>query len=363
WGRHWLDVVRYADSNGLDENVAHGHAWRYRDYVVRSLNGDKPYSLFVQEQLAGDLLPTKDLTDRNERLVATGFLSLGPKVLAEVDETKMEMDIVDEQIDTFGKAFAGLTLGCARCHDHKFDPVTAEDYYALAGIFKSTRTMDSFKKIAKWHEHEIPTQTQKKQKQDYDQKVEAKNKEIAELIKVANAALLATKEDNAKLPAKPEEHYPEETKSQLKNLRAELTELKKAAPVLPAAMGVSEGTITNVPVHQRGSHLTLGKIVPRRYPAVLTLPNQPTIPSDASGRLQLANWLTNPNHPLTARVIVNRVWRWHFGRGLVDSTDNFGELGSDPSHPELLDWMAKRLIESDWSLKTVHRMIVISNTY
>lgn len=363
WGRHWLDVVRYADSNGLDENVAHGNAWRYRDYVVSSLNADKPYSQFVKEQLAGDLLPSKDPAERNERLVATGFLSLGPKVLAEVDETKMEMDIVDEQIDTFGKAFLGLTLGCARCHDHKFDPVTAEDYYALAGIFKSTKTMDSFTKIAKWHEHEIPSDAQRKQKQDYEKRIVTKTNEIAEFVKTANAALLATKEDNAKLPAKPEEHYPDETKAQLKELRAELAELNKEVPVLPTAMGVLEGDVANVPVHQRGSHLTLGKIVPRRYPEVLTLPDQPQIPTDSSGRLQLADWLTDADHPLTARVIVNRVWRWHFGRGLVDSTDNFGELGSDPSHPELLDWLAGQLIDSGWTLKTLHRMIVTSNTY
>lgn len=363
WGRHWLDVVRYADSNGLDENVAHGNAWRYRDYVVNSLNADKPYSQFVKEQLAGDLLPTENQSERNERLVATGVLSLGPKVLAEVDETKMEMDIVDEQIDTFGKAFLGLTLGCARCHDHKFDPVTAEDYYALAGIFKSSKTMDSFKKIAKWHEHEIPTEPQRIRKREYDKKIDGKNGAIAKLIKTANAALLATKDENAKLPAKPEDEYPEATKTQLKNLRAELAALKKEAPVLPTAMGVSEGEVANVPVHQRGSHLSLGKIVPRRYPKVLALPGQPSIPPDASGRLQLANWLTNPDHPLTARVLVNRVWRWHFGRGLVDSTDNFGELGSDPSHPELLDWLAGQLIDSGWTLKKLHRTIVTSNTY
>ena len=174
WGRHWLDVVRYADSNGLDENVAHGNAWRYRDYVISAFNADKPYSRFVQEQLAGDLLPAKNLDEKNRHSIATGFLSLGPKVLAEVDETKMEMDIVDEQIDTFGKAFLGLTLGCARCHDHKFDPITHEDYYALAGIFKSTKTMDSFTKIAKWHEHEIATADQRQRKLESDQQIKAK---------------------------------------------------------------------------------------------------------------------------------------------------------------------------------------------
>ncbi len=300
WGRHWLDVVRYADSNGLDENVAHGNAWRYRDYVISAFNADKPYSRFVQEQLAGDLLPAKNLDEKNRHLVATGFLSLGPKVLAEVDETKMEMDIVDEQIDTFGKAFLGLTLGCARCHDHKFDPITNEDYYALAGIFKSTKTMDSFKKIAKWHEHEIATATQRKRKIESDQQIKAKTDEIAAVVKDANQSLLTSMEEGAKLPAKPEEHYPAETKQQLKELRAELAEIQKAVPAMPTAMGVEEGRIADVPVHQRGSHLSLGKIVPRRFPSVLTSDHPNPIPKDASGRLQLAQWLTKPDHPLCA---------------------------------------------------------------
>ncbi len=162
WGRHWLDVARYADSNGLDENVAHGNAWRYRDYVIASFNDDKPYDRFVLEQLAGDLLassPDDPLAVKHTRLIATGFLSLGPKVLAEADEKKMEMDIVDEQVDTVGRAFLGLTLGCARCHDHKFDPISTADYYGLAGIFKSTRTMESFTKVARWHENSLAGET------------------------------------------------------------------------------------------------------------------------------------------------------------------------------------------------------------
>src|SRR5690606_31690866 len=140
---------------GLDENVAHGNAWRYRDYVVSAFNNDKPYDRFLLEQIAGDLLPAEDQATRHEQLIATGFLVLGPKVLAEPDERKMEMDIVDEQLDTFGRAVLGLTLGCARCHDHKFDPIATADYYALAGIFKSTRSMETFKKVARWHENSI----------------------------------------------------------------------------------------------------------------------------------------------------------------------------------------------------------------
>ena len=171
WGRHWLDVARYADSNGLDENVAHGNAWRYRDYVVASLNQDLPYNEFLTEQLAGDLLPAINDEARSRHLIATGFLAIGPKVLAEVDETKMQMDIIDEQIDTVGRAMLGLTLGCARCHDHKFDPIDTSDYYGLAGIFKSTRTMEHFKKVARWYENPLPSAEAQSSKASYDSQV------------------------------------------------------------------------------------------------------------------------------------------------------------------------------------------------
>src|SRR5262249_9411562 len=148
WGRHWLDVARYADSNGMDENLVQANAWRYRDYVIAAFNRDLPYDRLVREQLAGDLLPTATSEEeRAERIIATGFLALGPKMLAEDDPVKMEMDIVDEQVDTLGKVFLGLTLGCARCHDHKFDPLPTADYYSLAGVFKCTLTMDNFRVV------------------------------------------------------------------------------------------------------------------------------------------------------------------------------------------------------------------------
>jgi len=185
WGRHWLDVARYADSNGLDENIAHGNAWRYRDYVVAAFNQDKPFDQFLVEQLAGDLLTYENPEMRRQRLIATGFLSLGPKVLAEVDETKMEMDIIDEQIHTVGRAFMGLTFGCARCHDHKFDPIRSEDYYALAGIFKSTRTMEHFKKIARWNEVSIATPDEVAAKKAQDEKIAATKKALSDATRDA----------------------------------------------------------------------------------------------------------------------------------------------------------------------------------
>jgi hypothetical protein len=195
WARHWLDVARYADSNGLDENLAHANAFRYRDYVVRAFNQDKTYDQFVREQLAGDLLPDDETeSPLSDRIIATGFLSLGAKMLAEDDPLKMQMDIIDEQVDTLGRAFIGLTLGCARCHDHKFDPIPTADYYSLAGIFKSTTTMDNFNVVAKWHERPVasPEITQR------TERLQAELAEVQEEIKESRAAAGARALENAR---------------------------------------------------------------------------------------------------------------------------------------------------------------------
>lgn len=341
WGRHWLDVARYADSNGLDENVAHANAWRYRDYVVAAFNRDQPYDQFLTEQLAGDLMPTSDPATRHRRLIATGFLSLGPKVLAEPDPRKMELDIVDEQVDTVGRAFLGLTLGCARCHDHKFDPLSTEDYYGLAGIFLSTRTMESFRKVARWHENPLPSPENAARQAEH----EAKVARVREAIEALNG-----KTDSPVV-------------AELKQRKAELAQLEKSGPDLTTALGVTEADVVDTPVMRRGNHLTPGKVVPRRFPVVLAGATQPTLPPKSSGRLELARWLAAKDHPLTARVMVNRIWRWHFGQGLVRSVDNFGRLGEEPSHPELLDWLAHSFVESGWSIKALHRLILRSSTY
>ncbi len=332
WGRHWLDVARYADSNGMDENLVQANAWRYRDYVIAAFNRDKPFDRFVREQLAGDLLPGPH--DPAEKLVATGFLSLGPKMLAEDDPVKMEMDIVDEQVDTVGKAFLGLTLGCARCHDHKFDPVSTADYYALAGIFKSTKTMDHFRVVARWHERPLGAPEALARQREHERKLAAKRREIA---------------------ARPEA-------AALARLRGELAALEKARPELPAAMAVDEGTPANLRVHLRGSHLALGREVPRRFPRALAGDRQTPI-GRQSGRLQLSEWLTRKDNPLTARVMVNRIWHWHFGSGLVRTPDNFGLLGDRPVHRPLLDWLAVRFVEGGWSVKAMHRLLMLSSTY
>ena len=363
WGRHWLDVARYADSNGLDENVAHGNAWRYRDYVVAAFNDDKPFDRFLVEQIAGDLLPYADERQRHQQLIATGFLAIGPKVLAEVDETKMQLDIVDEQIETVGRAFLGLTLGCARCHDHKFDPIATADYYGLAGIFKSTRTMENFKKVARWHENILNSPAVVEQKGQYESAIAGKKQAIADLVAQGSEEVRRSTPSETKLPENLEPMFSEAVKADLKKLRDELAALEKNPPDYPSAMGATEDSVADIAIRIRGNPLKLGDVVPRHAPAVLRGPAAPQFSSRESGRRELAQWMIDPQHPLTGRVIVNRVWRWHFGKGLVRSVDNFGLLGDAPSHPELLDWLTRRFVAGRWSMKWLHRTIVLSNTY
>lgn len=473
WGRHWLDVARYADSNGLDENLTFGHAWRYRDYVMKAFNEDKPFDRFLIEQLAGDLLPDKN----EETLVATGFLALGARVLAEQDKEKLEMDVIDEQLDTLGKAFLGLTLGCARCHDHKFDPILQSDYYSLAAIFRNTSNFDttSTGAIHHWFEHRIAAPEKAAGLKEWDDKIAAAKKAAASfksktegeirgvarskavdylvaamhfdpdtsldrVIEIAGeldlhprilyhtrrhievnrdadvfkpwwqyqadndsaglrtfydgkfeAAVLLfaglQKKDpkvaalpdadletyraelfnNAgflAVPAKPEHAFEASALAEYNRLEEEARILESAAPDHPAAMGVADVAkiVGTLPIHIRGNHLNLGEPVPRAVPAVFGAANT-TFPEKASGRLELAEWMADPAHPLTARVIVNRVWRWHFGQGLVGSTENFGVIGDQPSHPGLLDWLSNWFVAEGWSIKKLNRLILLSETY
>jgi hypothetical protein len=625
WGRHWLDVARYADSNGLDENLVYKNAFRYRDYVIAAFNKDKPFDQFLHEQLAGDLLPTDDENLRYERLTATGFLSLGAKMLAEDDPVKMEMDIIDEQLDTTARAFMGLTVGCARCHDHKFDPISQADYYSLAGIFKSSKTMENFKVVAKWHEHVLAPKADRDRLLAHESKVEEKRKEISKITGLQNdklaseamnrmgAYLLAAaqvqrdqsiqvapvesapnaivrdassfdagnvprtlekKKSNtpkdtkgpffadyvvqapvagsyqldvlneekgsgtadlwvngvwmkqgaspvqnraaspdaggwsyiaivplkqgantirlehasrfpyfekllitqhtsqqtpltivqianrhgvnpgylmqlvdylqrsngatasalyaweilgtgarlsnwaspvAKLftdqpagtpealaaryeayfqraakdgkdatdpgikalfaflkekfgpfraPDNVRRYYPVDVREQLAMLDAQLKDMEAATPKFAQAMGITEAdSVGDLPIHLRGSHWTLGEKAPRRFPKAIAGEQPPSIGPTESGRLQLAQWMTQKDHPLTSRVIVNRIWRGHFGRGIVATMDNFGRLGEKPSNQALLDWLALRFIEDGWSIKSMHRLLMLSSVY
>ena len=672
WGRHWLDVARYADSNGQDENKAMSHAWRYRDYVIDAFNRDKPYDQFIREQLAGDLLPPAESERETfDQWTATGFLVLGPKMLAEQDKPKLVMDVVDEQIDVVSRAFLGLTVSCSRCHDHKFDPVPARDYYALAGIFKSTKTMADLAFVSKWNERPVATKEETarfdayvtrtneveraiaKTKRDADAAVAgiwrsragdylqsaaeclpksagsidtnavdsvvrkrglhrgtldrwlahlsqcrtnggsplAKYlstagdtnafasvvQQLAEMqstltptamrfglgkigsglrcdganyVEAAHAAELepasltveawvrleeqskdgdarrwvvnknanewaeghyalmldgrwagaylnigggpenvfAVWSDAGALPLREWRHvaftydgadlrlfvngeaagvthigrkrvpgvgalhigrrqdgynyftggvdevrlyrralsaeeirrrqsdpgsevadglvrrwsfeptidaertalaqeqqrellfgaegllvppkesrpfYPADSLARLDTFKDERAVLRTNAPPAPAiALAVEEAAAVDLPIHIRGSHLNLAKdSVPRGFVQVLNRITPPAIPQKQSGRRQLAEWLTQPEHPLTARVMVNRIWQAHFGEGLVRTPDNFGLRGEAPSHPELLDWLAREFVRGGWSVKQLHRLILLSSTY
>jgi mono/diheme cytochrome c family protein len=339
WGRHWLDLARYADSNGMDENLVYANAWRYRDYVIRAFNQDMPYDQFLREQLAGDLLP-------RPALAATGFLVVGPKMLAEDDPVKMEMDIIDEQIETIGRAFLGMTFGCARCHDHKNDPVSMADYYSLAGVFKSTQAMDNFSVVARWHERSVATKEEEERGRPAQDRLARLRKQIDDVDRRAKKQPLDVAATTL-----------------LEVLRQQATKLQKETPDLPATMAVADKQPVNLKIHLRGNHLTLGKEVPRGFPKSIG-PASP-LPTDAkqSGRRELAEWMVRPEHPLTSRVLVNRLWHWHFGAGLVRTPDNFGLLGEKPTHPQLLDWLAVQFVKSGWSIKAMHRQIMLSSTY
>jgi hypothetical protein len=624
WARHWLDVARYADSNGLDENLVYRNAHRYRDYVIAAFNKDKPFDRFLTEQIAGDLLPASGLQQEIEHWTATGFLTLGAKMLAEDDPVKMEMDIVDEQLDTTVRAFMGLTIGCARCHNHKFDPIPQADYYSMAGIFKSSKTMENFKVVAKWHEFVLAPKEDREKLAAHEGRIEAKKKETGKVIKAQNDALVAAAlkkvggyllaaarvrhddeirvapieteagaivrkaasfdlgnvprelvKKKANIPkdgkgpffaefkiavgeaglyqvdvldeekgagtadlwvngvwmkrgadpvqnreASPEaggwtyvaivplkagenvlrlEHasrfpyfeklliakntlavtpktvvqiaaefgvnpgfleqmvdylkrsdgavasplyaweiqgteakleawsspaaklfagfagrgpealaaeyerlflasmekgkentdpglktlyeflrekfgpfrapegarryYAAGVRTELERLDKELKELEAATPEYPRAMGVKEGEkIDDLAIHLRGNHLTLGEKAPRGFLSAIG-GEKKAIPAGHSGRLELAQWLTGAEHPLTARVIANRMWRWHFGRGIVPTVDNFGRLGDKPVNQPLLDWLAVEMVKQGWSMKAMHRTMLLTNTY
>ena len=660
WGRWWLDVARYADTNGQDENKVMANAWRYRDWVIRSFNANQPFDEFTRDQLAGDLLPTKGVPERTklDRWTATGLLVLGPKMLAEQDKPKLVMDIVDEQIDVVTRAFLGLTVGCARCHDHKFDPIPTRDYYALAGIFKSTRTMENLSFVSKFNERLISTQDELAAITANSQTLAARTNELLAVVQDAKAALLGQRRrdfvrclteeaelrahspaspttesgtngfarlkarlagdsaaaetwrrlqslvaspaktaafvsalesgverstelvigrvggafcangtnylelahapalepaeltietwvraesfpaggdtrrwlinkngnewveghyallldrnragaclnigggredafflwsegaalktnqwyhlaatydgallklyvdgvlagtnavrrpriagtrpvalgrrqdgyvsfrgrlDEARifnralaaeevkdhfehpehpvnqnvvarwefneltdserqsldfaelretfsnpgpagflaLPKDPAAEYPDATRDRIRSLESTLEQLRtKAPPPAAYALAVAEDHPVDLPVHLRGSHLNLASnTVPRGFLQVVSPAPPALLPADQSGRLELARWLTAPENPLTARVIVNRVWQAHFGEGLVRTSDNFGVRGEPPTHPELLDWLAAGFQRTGWDIKALHRLILTSATW
>ncbi len=389
WARHWLDVARFAESTGMERNYTFPHAWRYRDYVIDAFNSDMPFDRFVREQVAGDLISAKSPEERNRLKIATAFLALGPKTLNQRNKLQFNMDVVDEQIDVTTRAVMGLTVSCARCHDHKFDPVPTEDYYALAGIFRSSETLygtgggqgnRQAGKLASLEPVGTNNKTTAKQPDLPTPKPPAAN---AKLLRQLNAqlgsarkALKAARNQLTPAQASNKQKTNQALKSFQDRVRLLSRKLKKARntggkpgskrqakPTGPVAMGVREGSPADCRVHIRGNVGTLGKSVTRGYLQVVRIENAANINTSQSGRLELANWLTHDDNPLTARVMANRIWYHLAGRGLVTTLDNFGAMGQRPSHPKLLDHLALQFQDNDWSVKSLIRSIVLSRTY
>ena len=526
WGRHWLDVARFAESSGGGRSMVFKEAWRYRDYVIDSFNADKPFDRFVAEQIAGDLLPHETPDVEREHLVATSYLVLGATNYEEQDKRVLEMDVADEQIEAVGKGLLGMTIGCARCHDHKFDPIPTRDYYALAGILRNCQLLEhenvskwvqaplplpaeeeavfaehaaavaaleaelkdtgaqlvklgggprktpdilaaselpgvvvddrQAKKVGRWTESrsvkpyigdgyvyddvadkgsctitfdpELPETGRYEVRLAYTahgnrsrrvpvtvfsaegEKTIAVNMQEAPTIEgrfvslgeyrfevggqsfvmidsadtqghvVADAVQFLPRGDEpAAPPAVAEQDQVASTaapndiaaaeqlatlQAQIKQLEKQLKQLRASGPQHPEVMTVRErAEIHDLPVHVRGSVHSLGELVPRGFLQVVSPAAAGPLPSSQSGRRELADWLASPENPLTARVYVNRVWYWLLGEGLVRSVDNFGSTGETPSHAELLDHLALRLIDEGWSTKSLVRYVVLSQTY
>ncbi|MBE2282310.1 MAG: DUF1553 domain-containing protein [Prosthecobacter sp.] len=510
---HWLDITRFAESSGGGRSLPFKDAWRFRDYVLESIRENAPIDRMITEQLAGDLMPYENAAQRRRQLTATGFLALGPTNYEEQDKGMLRMDIVDEQLDTMGRAFLGMTIGCARCHDHKFDPISTRDYYALAGILRSTKTLRNYTdNVAHWIDTPLPLDGEAEtQMLQYEKEVGALKEQIAALkddLRDAGSAELRSKKtirpadlpgivvddteaqkvgfwklsthfgpfigdsyvsDNneakgektitftPKLPkagryevrvafnAGPnraesatatvlhadgedlksfklatgnlnglqfaslgtfrfeangqgfvlitnaasqgyvtvdavqflpvgeaagetavaaESGKEKVIKQKLSELEKQLKQLQKGKSERAEAMSVAEDEAPeDAKIHIRGSIRNLGASVPRGFIQAAMKPGAPVVPASASGRLQLAQWMTSREHPLTSRVMVNRVWHWLFGAGIVRTTDNFGSTGELPSHPELLDYLAVKFMEDGWNLKRLVKEMVMSRTY
>ncbi|WP_035608964.1 PSD1 and planctomycete cytochrome C domain-containing protein [Haloferula sp. BvORR071] len=366
WGRHWLDVARYGESTGPSRNIPYPHAWKYKDYVLDAVNRDLPFDRFIQEQIAGDLLPAADAPERDRLLTATGFLALGVKDVNQRFKVRFQMDNVDEKIDTVSRSVLGLTVSCARCHDHKTDPVPTTDYYSLAGIFTSTEDGAGVRNkmggggLDYYDSRNLIRLSTDLPPPPAEQVAELEAK-VAE-AKKAWDEIRGTPEGLK--PGKNGQPTQRPFRVRYERAQADLMALTDPAAQGYAVHGVREAAkIADTQVRIRGEAERLGPVVPRGFLTAFEVPGAPTVNPAHSGRLELAQWLTSPANPLTPRVIANRTWQHLFGRGLVVTTDNFGVTGDKPSHPELLDYLASRFIEEDWSVKKLVRELVLSRAY
>jgi hypothetical protein len=361
WGRHWLDVARYADSTGFESDLYYRNAWRYRDYVIKSFNQDKPYNEFVQEQVAADeiwpddnelqglyILPKQKALNL-ERRIGTGMYTVGPlDPSSALDGAQARYERLTDMADTTGAAFLGVSMGCARCHDHKFDPISQKDYYRLQAIFAGSEArdipaVDAVKVVTYWKS--INKQL------DVDH-LKAEIKRIDDQVRSRTG-----KRKDLGGAYTPEEQAARDRL--LRKLAEEYVALPEPYPT--ATVLAHREIVPEVRVAIRGDFRNAGEKVGPGLPAALS--DGEKLADPAQRRKALALWLTRPEHPLTARVMVNRVWQWHFGRGIVATPSDFGRQGEAPTDPELLDWLATEFISRGWSIKAMHRLVMLSNTY
>jgi mono/diheme cytochrome c family protein len=375
WGRHWLDLVRYAETNSFERDNPKPNAWKYRDYVIRSFNEDKPYDQFVREQLAGDQL--EEVTE--ETLTATGYYRLGIWDDEPADPLQARYDELDDLIMTTGQVFLGLTVNCARCHDHKIDPIPQSDYYSMLAFFADVTTYGTRGDQRGNNQIEVSPQDVREAYRRIDAETRELAKQMREIEQEGIAKMPAPdqrategpkRERQKVLDEKLEAHLPAERWQEYQRLverRSGLEQERRALPdrefVLGLARCKSDPDPTRILV--RGNPHVPGEEVQPSFPELFDA-DPPQFPSDAGvegRRLEFARWLTSPENRLSSRVMANRVWQFHFGRGLVRSSNNFGQLGTPPTHPLLLDFLARRLVEFDWRLKPLHRLIMTSQSY
>jgi hypothetical protein len=331
WGQHWLDVVRYSDTDGYEYDTHRPDAWRYRDYVIRAFNNDKPYDIFIQQQIAGDeIAPAED-----EMLIAAGFNRLGPvrKNAGNQQVASSRNEQLTEMTNIVGAGILGVTIGCSRCHDHKFDPFRQSDYYRMQGFFAAAQPYDLIKASAE-------------EQKAWKEKAEPIQKEMMALRKQ-----IAAHKDG----------------SGVTGLQKQLDDLEDKMPApLPSLFTVRDDFSNRTEIHilARGDYQNKGDRVAMRVPGIFLAANAPELPEDTpKPRVELAKWLTSPENPLTVRVMVNRIWEYHFGRGIVATPNDFGRMGERPTNPELLDYLANEFVASGWSVKHMQKLILMSNTY
>jgi|SRR5579883_1104694 len=394
WGRHWLDLARYADTNGYEFDEPRPDAWRYRDYVIRSFNNDKPFDRFIIEQLAGDEAFPSD----PDALIATGFNLLGPDMTDSSDQAQRRLNTLNDMTDTASLVFLGLTITCARCHDHKFEPIAQTDYFRLQAFFTpATFRRDlpvatpeqakvrekawlTYQELTKDIRAALASIEDPHRQRLYEAKLaklpvdaqiahrtppEKRTGGQLELVAQTERKLVVTADEIAKLLSPDEKTKSEE-------LNRKLASFDKAKPPpTPVAMGLTDkpGPPSKTFLLERGELANKGVEVQPGFPTILSPGGQAVpakitpFPNSTGRRLALARWIASKDNPLTARVIVNRLWQHHFGRGIVMTSSDFGTRGTAPTHPELLDWLACELIEKKWSLKHLHRVILLSDSY